>query len=183
MPRGLHVLVEGRVRVLQVLDGRPQVIHTEEPGGVLGDVPLFGGGVYPATAVAASRATCLVFDTDAIAAAIRHDPQLAFALLGRLAGRVRLLIRRLGAITGQSVATRVAAYLWRRAADAGDAGTPTFRLGCTQSELAEELGTVREVVVRALRDLRTAGIIESTRNGVITVRDMAALARRAQAAG
>ncbi|MGH7719979.1 MAG: helix-turn-helix domain-containing protein [Gemmatimonadaceae bacterium] len=53
----------------------------------------------------------------------------------------------------------------------------------SQGELAEELGTVREVVVRALRELRADGVIRSAGSGRIEVLDATALARRARTGG
>ncbi|MFL5475636.1 MAG: helix-turn-helix domain-containing protein, partial [Gemmatimonadales bacterium] len=55
-------------------------------------------------------------------------------------------------------------------------GVP-FTLGRTQLETAEELGTVREVVVRAIRELRQEGIIESAGRGRYLVCDDTRLAR------
>jgi CRP/FNR family transcriptional regulator len=39
----------------------------------------------------------------------------------------------------------------------------------SQQELADAVGTVREVVARALRELRDAGLVETTRGGVLVV--------------
>ena len=58
---------------------------------------------------------------------------------------------------------------------AGASTAPTFSLGMTQSELAEELGTVREVIVRALRQLKDMGAISSRDNGRFAVVDAALL--------
>jgi predicted transcriptional regulator len=48
-------------------------------------------------------------------------------------------------------------------------------LGGTQQEVAEELGTVREVVVRAVRALCESGAIEPAGRGRYRVRDAARL--------
>ena len=37
----------------------------------------------------------------------------------------------------------------------------------SQQELADAVGTVREVVARVLRELREAGLVETTRSGVL----------------
>jgi len=50
-----------------------------------------------------------------------------------------------------------------------------FSLGMTQSALAEEIGTVREVVVRTLRDLRQSGAIESVGDGKFRVASLETL--------
>jgi CRP/FNR family transcriptional regulator len=46
----------------------------------------------------------------------------------------------------------------------------------SQQELADAVGTVREVVVRVLRDLRTERIVETGRDRIVIV-DPARLAR------
>lgn len=171
-PFGLVVVLQGEVRVIRAFGGRQHVIHTEGAGGTLGDVALFSGTPYPATAVAARRTTCLVLERGAVLAAIREDPELASALLERLAARVRQLIERLDRITAWSVPTRLATFLLDRAQQAG---TVSFTLGRTQQAVAEELGTVREVVVRGLRALREAGLIAAEARGRFRILDEARL--------
>lgn len=105
-------------------------------------------------------------------AAVRADPELALALLSRLAGRVRLLVERLDQQTGHSTLGRLATLVVRRAASANGR---SFSLGGTQLQVAEEIGTVRELVVRGLRTLRDRGVIESHGEGRYIVTDAAAL--------
>jgi CRP-like cAMP-binding protein len=172
--RGLYVVTSGRVRVVQHASGRRHVLHEEGPGGTLGEVPLFEGGGYPATAIAAEPTTCLVVGRDAIASAMRADPELAWRFLSRLAARVRTLVERVDGLAARSVPQRLAALLAaRHNGAAGGRGSVT--LGGTQQEVAEELGTVREVVVRAVRALCEAGAIEPLGRGRYRVRDAARL--------
>ena len=167
--RGLYVIVSGRVRVVRDTGGRRHVLHEEGLGGTLGEVPLFEGGGYPATAVAAERTTCLVVGREAIGAAMRADPELAWRLLARLAVRVRTLVDRVDSLAARSVPQRLAAFLVARGGAAGRGGG-VVTLGGTQQEVAEELGTVREVVVRAVRALCRAGAIEPLGRGRYGVR-------------
>jgi CRP-like cAMP-binding protein len=164
-----HVLivVSGRVRVVRTESGRQSVIHTEGPGGTLGEVPLFSGGTAPATAVAAVRTRCLAISRAAIADLIAADPQIAWLFLAQLGGRVRVLVERIDNLAGRDVTTRVARFLIERAAP----GTTALTLGMTQSEFAEELGTVREVLVRALRTLKIRGAIRSIGRGRFAIAD------------
>ena len=176
-PRGLFLVLDGRVRVVRAPSGRQHTVHEEGPGGTLGEVPLFDGGRYPATAIAAERTRCLVLDRGTIAAAVAADPELAFRLLGRLAGRVRGLVARLDGRTAGSVEQRLAALLLARAEHARGAGDATFTLAATQAEAAEDLGTAREVLVRALRRLRERGVLATSGRGRYRVVDADALRR------
>jgi len=154
-PRGLFIVLEGAVRVVRGSGGRQYVLHREGPGGTLGEVPLFGGGTYPATVIAEEPTECLVLSLPAIEAAVARDPRLASLLLGRLSGRVRELATRLDRVTTQPVAQRLAAYLLRRHEETDG----PFSLGQSQTKVAEDLGTVREVIVRELRTLVANGTI------------------------
>ena len=168
-PVGLVVVVEGRVRVVRESEGRRHVVHVEGPGGTLGEVPLFAGGTYPASAIADEATRCALFTREAIAAAIAENPDVALVLLARLAGRVRELVARLDRLTFDTVAARLARYILARAEAVAD---HTVTLGMTQARLAEELGTVREVIVRELLALRRRGIIRAAGRGRIEVVDV-----------
>ena len=174
----LAVILEGRVRVVRAPGGRQYGVHTEGPGGTLGEVPFFAGGRYPATAIAIAPTTCLWLDRETLARAVAADPALAFRWLDRLAGRVRILVHRLDEQTARTVEQRLADFMLRRDTQSG--GAP-FRLAATQAEAAEDLGTVREVLVRTLRRFRLAGILASPARGYYVVRDRDHLSRIAAA--
>lgn len=174
--RGLYLILEGRVRIVSDAGARPHVVHVEGKGATLGEVPLFAGGGYPASALAAVPTVCLLLDRRSLRSVMAAHPDLAWALLERLAGRVRLLVDRLSVRTGDPMQARLAAYLLSRPVT--PAGTIT--LGDTQQAIAEELGTVREIVVRQLARLVTGGWLERRGRGQYVVKDPAALALLAE---
>jgi CRP/FNR family transcriptional regulator len=171
---GLYFILEGQVRVVREVGGRAHVIHEEGAGGTLGEVPLYEGGRYPATAIAATRMRCVVISFAAIRAAVQQDPDVAFVLLARLARRVRRLVDQLDSRTGYGTLQRLAGFILERAGDASRDGK-TFTLGSTQHEVAETLGTVRELVVRGIRSLRNDGILGSEGPGRYILLDRALL--------
>ena len=161
-PRGWYVVIEGKVRVVRGTGSRQHVVHTESGGGSMAEVPLFAGGAHPATAIAAEPTVCALFTLKAIRAAMAESEDVSLMLLKRLALRVRGLVNRLDDRSAQSVRARLIDFLTQRAA-AGRRGT--FSIGMTQQALAEELGTVREVISRELKELRRAGIVEPLGGG------------------
>lgn len=177
--KGLYLVIEGSVRVVRGRRDRQHVIHHEKSGGTLGEVPLFAGGGYPATAIASEPTRCVVLSHDALRAAIASSPEFAFLLLERLAQRVRGLVDRLDRVTSQTVPARLARYLLDRQRPGGSNGVVS--LGVTQAQLAEELGTVREIVVRSLRSLCDQGLIVRAANGKYRLVDVAGLERAAEA--
>ena len=173
---GLMVVLEGKVRVIRQAGVRAQVVHVEKAGGTLGEVPMFAGGGYPATAVAAEPTICVVIAREVLIAAVKSNPESAFVLLERLARRVRELVERLDRTALRPVSARLAEFLVARADARGRAA---IALGMTQQQLAEELGTVREVVVRELKALRAAGLVRSLGSGRFEIVDATALRARA----
>jgi CRP-like cAMP-binding protein len=85
---------------------------------------------------------------------------------------VRALVDRLDRLAALDVTSRLAAIV--RESHRARRGA-AFTLGQTHQGLAEELGTVREVVVRSLRELRRRGIITSAGRGRYRVADARAL--------
>lgn len=173
---GLMVVLEGKVRVIRRAGDRTQVVHVETVGGTLGEVPMFEGGGYPATAIASEPTAIAVIAREALRAAVKSSPDAAFVMLERMARRVRELVERLDRLALRPVSARLAEYLIGRADARGRA---VVALGMTQQQLAEELGTVREVIVRELQAIRVAGLVRSLGSGRFEIVDAPALRARA----
>ena len=174
-PRGWWIVLEGKVRVVRGDGARQHVVHTEGPGGTLGEVPLFTGGTHPATGIAAEPTSCALFGRRELEAAIGEAPAIAFILARRLAERVRSLVDRLDERSARSVQSRLIEFLLAR-----PTRSSSISIGMTQQALAEELGTVREVVSREIRALVARGWIQSLGGGRYRVVDADSLRRAAQ---
>ncbi|MGH7649406.1 MAG: Crp/Fnr family transcriptional regulator [Gemmatimonadaceae bacterium] len=156
---GLYFVLAGKVRVSREGGTRARMLHHETPGGVLGEIPVLGGGAFPATAVAAESTRCAHLPLAAVNHLLRDEPDFARWAMRRLAMRARSLLQRIDELTATTVLVRVARHVLRRAETSG---TPDFTLGLSQEGLASELDTAREVVVRALAALVDAGAIQRT---------------------
>jgi CRP-like cAMP-binding protein len=178
--RGLYLVVEGVVRTYRAnRDGQEQVFGVFGAGESLGDVSLFDGGPYLASARATEAGRVLFLPFAEVHALYQTHPQVAHAVVREMGSRVRSLAALVDQLSLQDVPTRVAAAVLRFAGENGALQKGcTFRLPRTQEELAAELGTTREGVSRALRGLRTSGVI-SQRGPRIEVLDPALLHRMA----
>jgi CRP/FNR family transcriptional regulator, dissimilatory nitrate respiration regulator len=152
----LYLILAGRVRVARDLGRADRVLHHEGAGGVLGEIPLFGGGPYPATATAAEPTRCAVLAVDDVERLLVEEPAFARFALRRIAMRARVLLHRLDELTSHGVTARLASHMVARA---GAAAGDDFTLGMSQESLADDLGTAREVLVRSLRALCELGAI------------------------
>jgi CRP/FNR family transcriptional regulator len=172
---GLHVIAEGAIEIRQVsLRGREQVFHSEGPGATLGEGPLFDRGGYIASAVATAPSRVLLLQRADVLELCRRRPEVALAMLEAMARRVRRFAGIAGDLAFRPVAERLARYLCEAAAGSPMAAGAEVDLALTQAQLAARLGTVRELVARALADLEEAGIIARARRR-IAIRDPARL--------
>ena len=179
-PQGIYIVLSGCVRLVRTRDGRQHAIYTERSGGTLAELAFFNRGLLRATALASEPSRCLILNRAALDEAIRAEPVVAWLFLARLASRVwdyLDALERAASRTG-AVPARLASYLLARAEEAGP---DPFSLGLTRTELAEEVASGREAVVRALGALKKAGVIASVGRGRYTILDITVLRELARA--
>jgi len=169
---GLYFVLSGKVLVVRATLARTELLHTESAGGILGEIPVFGGGPFPATAEALEPTRCAHLSIRVIERLLRDESTFARFALRRMASRAQSLLRRIDELTATTITARLAAYIANRAAESAGA---EFTLGTTQQELANELGTAREVIVRSLSALIDAGAIARVGRSRFVVRRAAAL--------
>ena len=154
---GLVVILAGRLKLVRTsVRGREQVLHAEGPGATLGEVPLFDGGGYVASAVAVEDCRVLWVPGPALLELCRR-PAVALGVIAVLARRVRTFAGLIEDLALRDVTARVAGFL---VAEARRVGGDELALPGTRDEVAARLGTVRELVSRALSHLARRGLIE-----------------------
>jgi CRP/FNR family transcriptional regulator len=160
----LELAVDGLVRVFVTApDGRSLTVRYARRGSLLGVVSMYATAFrMPAGTQAVIDAEVLRLSPDVVRHAAAADFHVADALLRDLADRVVSFVHEIpdGAFT--SVRQRVARHLLDLAAQESRATRgmrPRLTVSVSQRDLAEAVGSVREVVVRVLRDLRESGVI------------------------
>jgi CRP/FNR family transcriptional regulator len=166
---GIVIVLTGRVKLVRhSRGGREQVLHAEGPGATLAEVPTFDGGGYVATAVAVDDARLLFVPRRTLMDLCRRRPAVALGVIAVLARRLRGFAGLIEDLALRDVTTRVAIWL---ATEAGpDGAVPA----ATRDEIAARVGTVRELVSRALTRLVRASAVER-RGRALRVRDAALL--------
>jgi CRP/FNR family transcriptional regulator len=180
---GLLVIAEGAVEMRQISPrGREQVLHAEGVGATLGEAPLFDGQGYIASAVAVAPTRLLLLPRDTVLDLCRRRPDVSLAMLEAMARRVRRFAALAEDLAFRQVIERLARHIEIGAAVAGQSLLPgaVVDLGLTHEQLAARLGTVRELVSRAFRQLERCGAVKRSRSRV-TIRDPERLAEIARA--
>ncbi|MBI2857294.1 MAG: Crp/Fnr family transcriptional regulator [Chloroflexi bacterium] len=164
--RGLYAVKSGLVRVFKSSpEGREQVMLIAKSGDSFNDIPVFDGGPNPASAAALELSTVLIIPRETVLSLVKDCPP-ARAIIKLFSTRLRYLTNLVSDLSFRSVLSRLAKVLLEVAvAEGGPA--PTRRL--TQEEMAAMVGTVRDVIGRALRLLEKEGAIRLQRERIIVV--------------
>jgi CRP/FNR family transcriptional regulator len=177
---GLHIVVEGQVRIYKVSpQGREQVLEQLEPGGTFNDVAVLDGGPNPASAMAATDSLLWIVARADIRRLAHAHPELAWALIESIARRTRRLVAMVEDLALRSVKARLAKLLLAEAERTAGQTEINRDQMVTQAEMAARLGTVREMIGRALKELADEGLITFDRHRIVIL-DRARLADLAE---
>jgi CRP/FNR family transcriptional regulator len=154
---GMFLIAEGTVRIFKTSQaGREMLLTMEKAPASVAEIPVFDGGVYPASAAAVTAATVYLIPRREFEALCRRHPDVGLKVLAVVGKRLRTLVATLHQITFGSVRQRLAQSLLDLAEQNG--GSP-FELPETREQLAVRLGTVREVLSRNLSRFQAQGFI------------------------
>jgi len=165
-PARLIVVVSGLLRVyLTSEEGRQVTVRYARSGDIAG-LPLAVGGLAPMNIQSMTGASVVALSVDALRSMLESDPDVARACAEELTHQLYRALDEISEQTFLTVRQRVARQLLDLvAAGAG----PPLVVRLSQQELADEIGTVREVVTRTIHQLRDDGLIETSRDGIVLV--------------
>ena len=156
---GFYVLISGRVKIFKVsLDGKEQILHIFGPGEPFGEVPVFEGQKFPASAETMEESRIFFFPRDAFIYLIERNPAIALNMLAVLSKRLRRFTQLIEDLSLKEVPGRLAAYLLYLSEL--KMGTRNLTLDISKGQLASLLGTIPETLSRILSKMTRAGLIE-----------------------
>jgi len=165
---GLYIVVRGSLKRFKIVGKREQILKLLNPGDSFGEVPLLDGGMDPASTQALEPSLLYILPCSRFEVLLHGSPDLPFALIHFLTSRLRYFTDLVEDLSLPHVLQRVARLILERC--------DTDELDhLTQSDMAALIGTVREVVGRALHELERRGAIHVER-GHITICDRDLLA-------
>jgi CRP-like cAMP-binding protein len=180
--RGLYVIVEGTLRAFRTnQDGREQVLQVERAGATFAEVPTFDDGPYPSNVAAEEDSIVLFIHKNDVRQLCLEHPQIALAALRVLAGRLRRCTALVEGLSLHEIGQRLAHFLVTEARERGvreESGT-RIDLRLTNQQIATRLGSVREVVSRAITRLQQDGFI-IVKGRRIIIPDLETLAEHAR---
>jgi len=159
-------------------EGREQILMFFGPGQPTNFPPIFAEQPNPATLIALEASTLWAIPQSTLLALLDHYPAMARQVIRALAGRLMYTTSLIEDLSLRSVTARLAKLLLAQLRHSEQTVIPRQRWA-TQAEIAARLGTVPDVINRALRSLTDEGLIQVDRHQIIIL-NRAGLAAKAQ---
>jgi CRP/FNR family cyclic AMP-dependent transcriptional regulator len=176
----LYIVSTGQVKVVLIgEDGREVILSVLGDGDFFGEMALIDDEPRSAHVIAMKDSHLLVLRRDDFQAQIEHQPKIALKLLKVLVTRLRRADEKIGGLVLLDVNGRVAQLLLDLAEESGG---PRITRKLTHHTIAQMIGSSRETVSRAMRELVDKGLIDVSRRE-ITIRQAESLRAMAGAKG
>ena len=163
--KALYFVSSGVVDIYRTaVDGREHTLGVIMPGQVLNVVPVLREEAKnPANARCIRDTILLVLGREDARRLMGYFPELAIALAAELADRLQQMTRKAGALALHTVRQRLAAFL----IDEADQDDKDPHIFWTRDDMARQIGTVRDVIGRNLRDMETEGALRREKGNII----------------
>ncbi len=176
----LYILEKGWVKATRMSpEGREQALWFLESGEVFGDVALLTDTPSPGTVVALESVDAWALEKSVFLDLIKRFPEMSMAVIRRLGERVLYFIGLVEDLSLRSVESRLAKTLLKHTEVSGDRLVVPRRTWTTFDEMATRLGTVRDVLSRALKTLEDEQLLHVERHEIVIL-DPAGLAARGE---
>lgn len=174
---GLHIIARGKVRIFKTsVSGREQVLALNGPGESVAELPVFDGGPFPASALAIDDTEMAFISRRDFQAYCLEHPEVSLKVLTVVGQRLRQLVGIIEELSFTTIRQRLISVLVKLAQSEGKQSVRgiEFQLPATHQELANQLGTVRELISRNLMRLQAEGLLDVDARHII-VKDLKAL--------
>lgn len=175
----VRFVISGSVRVINRFSvGKEVILGEMEPGQFFGELAAIDGETRSANITTLYKSRICIVPQKLFLGLLEKSPEINLNVLRVLSKRIRTLNMRLAEQSFLQAKHRLYAELIRLSKPRlGHEGQRSISPPPTQKELAERIGTRREVVSRELNSLQKQGYFEKTR-GALVLKDVAELQRR-----
>ena len=169
---GFYIIVGGRVEIhRRAPNGRRQLLRVFGPGELCGEVPVFQGGSFPATATAAENVRALWVPGEKFLDVADRHGEILLEMLAVLSLRLRRFVNLIDDLSLKEVSARLAKHLLDLSVKTA---CDVVTIETTKTLLAGRLGTVSETLSRTLKKMQKRAVIE-VRGRTVTILDRDAL--------
>ena len=156
---GFYVVGSGKVKISKIsFAGKEHILHIFGGGEPFGEVPVFNGSPFPATAEALMKTETLFFPRDKFVFLVEANPSLALNMLAVLSFRLRKFATQIENLSLKEVPARLASYLVYLSEE--QENDSCVELDISKGQLASLLGTIPETLSRIFSKMNDEGLIQ-----------------------
>ncbi len=156
---GFYMVKEGKVKIYKMsLAGKEHILHIFGPGEPFGEVPVFHGLPYPASAETLAKSTLLFFPREQFIRLVHETPSIALNMLAVLSMRLRRFSSQIENLSLKEVPARLAGYLLYLSEEQGN--SEVVKLEISKGQLASLLGTIPETLSRIFSKMSDEGLLQ-----------------------
>jgi CRP-like cAMP-binding protein len=157
----MYVIREGRVKVTKASDdGREKIMNFLDEGSFFGDMALLANEVRSASVKTLEPSRLLALSRRDFIDILRQSPDLALAVIEELTNRLRETNEQASSLSFQGVKERTRGLFERIAQEDEMFGGQRLTPALTHQQIADMIGTSRETVTRAIKQLKVDGWLD-----------------------
>jgi CRP/FNR family cyclic AMP-dependent transcriptional regulator len=162
----IYVIAEGRVKaVIYNEEGREMLLSLFGPGEYFGEMAMLDGQPRSASMVTKTPCRLLIIGQDDFKRALFGNPEMSLRLLNRVLGKLREATDRIENLTFLNVYGRMVNLFLQLARSQDNELAVTEKL--THQEIANMVGSSREMVSRIMKELVCGGYIAVDKKRII----------------
>jgi CRP/FNR family transcriptional regulator, dissimilatory nitrate respiration regulator len=155
---GFYMVGEGKVKIFKVNPaGKEHILHIFGEGEPFGEVPVFYGQPFPASAEALMESKVIFFPRDRFVRLVTDNPSIALNMLAVLSMRLRRFASQIESLALKEVPARLADYLLYLSTEQDN--SDVVQLEISKGQLASLLGTIPETLSRIFAKMSDEGLI------------------------
>lgn len=156
---GFFIVMAGKVKIYKVSsEGKEQILHIFGQGEPIGEVPVFSGQRFPASAQAIEKTHLLLFPRTSFVDLIARNPSLSLNMLAVLSMRLRQFTLQVENLSLKEVPNRLASYLIYLSDEQENRNLVTLNI--SKGQLASLLGTIPETLSRIFAKMADQKLIK-----------------------
>ena len=163
---GFYMLEKGKVKIFKLsFEGKEQILHIYGAGNAFGEVPVFAGRKFPASAMTLEESEIIYFPREKFVKLISMAPELGMNFLADLAGRLREFTVQIENLSLKEVPARLSAYFITLAKE--QKNQKKIILPISKAQLSNLIGTTPETISRMLKKMSESSLIEAQGKNII----------------
>lgn len=167
----LYLLLDGRVKVyVSDSEGKEFILDTLEPGDYFGELSLLDEEERSASVMATEKCSFSVIRRQDFVELLQTYPSIGHKLVVNLVQRIRILNESVKSLALKDVYGRIKDLLDRLCVNEENGCSVSDRL--TQQDIANRVGSSREMVARILKDLVSGSYIKIEKKHIMILKKL-----------